>query len=218
MLLPCGIITSMQQQYVFIDDSGDPGFRFNKGSTRYFVIVSVIFEDAIDTEFAGVSIKKLKRDLGWKPEHEFKFNKNTYAQRIALLKAARKYDFKIRAVVVDKMKLSKRPKTDDAFYRFIIREMLSRNSGLKNANIYIDGSAGKDYRNRAAGYLRHRLNESGRKMSALKFVNSKNDTLIQLADVVAGSLRRRYDAQKTDKMDYYNTIKTKIEDIWEYEQ
>lgn len=30
---------------VFIDDSGDPGFKLDKGSSRFFVICSVIFDD-----------------------------------------------------------------------------------------------------------------------------------------------------------------------------
>ncbi len=32
---------------VFIDDSGDPGFKFEKGSSKYFVIALVIFKESI---------------------------------------------------------------------------------------------------------------------------------------------------------------------------
>ena len=206
----------MSKQLAFIDDSGDPGFKFNRGSSTHFVVVCIIFDDEIDAEFAGVSIKKLKRDLGWKPEHEFKFNKNTYEQRITLLKAARKFDFKARAVVVDKTKLSEKLTTDDVFYRFIIKELLARMEDLTNARVYLDGSAGKDYRNRAASYLRQELNKDSRKISGLRFVNSKTDTLIQLSDMIAGSIRRKYDLSKTDHHDYYNIIKSKIEDVWHY--
>ena len=206
----------MSKQLVFIDDSGDPGFKFNRGSSTHFVVVCVIFDNEIDAEFASVSIKKLKRDLGWKSDHEFKFNKNTYEQRIALLKVARKLDFKARAVVVDKTKLSEKLTTDDAFYRFIIRELLARNDDLTGARVYLDGSAGKDYRNRAASYLRRELNKGSRKISGLRFVDSKTDNLIQLSDMIAGSIRRKYDLTKADRHEYCGIIKPKMEDVWHY--
>jgi hypothetical protein len=33
---------------VFIDDSGDPGFKLDRGSTPFFVIALVIFEDELE--------------------------------------------------------------------------------------------------------------------------------------------------------------------------
>ena len=34
---------------VFIDDSGDPGFKLGKGSTSHFIIGMVIFDDELET-------------------------------------------------------------------------------------------------------------------------------------------------------------------------
>jgi hypothetical protein len=59
---------------VFIDDSGDPGFKLDKGSSRYFVVACVIFDDNLDAEEAALKIKRLRRTLGWRNEQEFKFN------------------------------------------------------------------------------------------------------------------------------------------------
>lgn len=39
---------------VFLDDSGDPGFKLDRGSSAFFVIACVIFEDKLDAE-GGVS-------------------------------------------------------------------------------------------------------------------------------------------------------------------
>jgi hypothetical protein len=47
----------------------------------------------------------------------------------------------------------------------------------------------------------------------MKFVNSKNDNLVQLADMVAGSILRTQSA-KGDSNDYLKTIKKRVEDIW----
>lgn len=33
---------------VFMDDSGDPGFKFEKGSTTHFIIAMIIFCDEFE--------------------------------------------------------------------------------------------------------------------------------------------------------------------------
>lgn len=35
---------------IFIDDSGDPGFKLDKGSSKVFVIACVIFDDGLEAE------------------------------------------------------------------------------------------------------------------------------------------------------------------------
>lgn len=42
---------------VFIDDSGDPGFKTEKGSSKIFVIAMVIFKDNLEAEKTSLSIK-----------------------------------------------------------------------------------------------------------------------------------------------------------------
>jgi hypothetical protein len=44
---------------VFIDDSGDPGFKIGKGSTSHFIISMVIFADELEAEKTAVAIKCL---------------------------------------------------------------------------------------------------------------------------------------------------------------
>jgi hypothetical protein len=204
------------KQYIFIDDSGDPGFKFRQGSSRYFVIACVIFENNVDVEYTSASLKVYKHELGWHSRREFKFHKTNYEQRIAFLKYIEQFNFKIRAVVVDKEKLNMPDTKHDNFYRHVIREVLSRYAEMKNANIYLDGGGGKNYRKRSAGYLRQELNKVSHKMSNFKFVDSKTDNLIQIADMVAGSIRRQYDISKTDSEAYFEIIRAKVEDIWEY--
>jgi len=45
-------------------------------------------------------------------------------------------------------------------------------------------------------------------------VDSKSDPLIQLADMVAGSINRSQNKNKKDRNDYLEIIKKKIEDKW----
>ena len=60
---------------IFIDDSGDPGFKLDRGSTSHFVIAMVIFDDELEAEKTAVAIKELKRELGFGERVEFRFFK-----------------------------------------------------------------------------------------------------------------------------------------------
>lgn len=51
-------------------------------------------------------------------------------------------------------------------------------------------------------------------MKDCKLIDSKTDELIQLADMIAGSIRRSYDTSKADSQEYKKIIKKHIEDEW----
>jgi len=44
-----------------MDESGDAGFKFDKGSSNFFVIVAIIYDDSLEVEKTAVAIKSLKR-------------------------------------------------------------------------------------------------------------------------------------------------------------
>ncbi len=50
----------------------------------------------------------------------------------------------------------------------------------------------------------------------LKIVDSKRDVLIQLADMVAGTLRRYAEGQKADRKEYRAMIQKRIENVWNF--
>ena len=62
---------------IAVDDSGDPGFKLGKGSSEYFVIAAIFFDDDLDAEEAALKIKRLRKSLHWNPLHEFKFRKSS---------------------------------------------------------------------------------------------------------------------------------------------
>ncbi|MBU1255411.1 DUF3800 domain-containing protein, partial [Patescibacteria group bacterium] len=90
---------------VFIDDSGDPGFKFNKGSSKVFVIACVIFDDKLEAEKTAVAIKEFRRKIKFPDTMEFKFNKSSKKVRKGFLIKVSKYKFRIRAIVMQKEKI-----------------------------------------------------------------------------------------------------------------
>lgn len=91
------------------------------------------------------------------------------------------------------------------------------NQTLKNAKIKLDGHGERIFRRKLTTYLRRELNVRQRKIvSQLRFVNSKTNVLIQLADMVAGAIYRKHTSKKKDAEIYYDILKKhkKIEDCW----
>lgn len=93
---------------VFIDDSGDPGFKIEKGSTQYFVISMVIFDDNLEAEKTAIAIKELKRKIHFSENTEFRFFKTSSINKKKFLNVVNSFKFRIRCLVVDKSLIKSR--------------------------------------------------------------------------------------------------------------
>lgn len=58
---------------VFIDESGDPGLKIEKGSSRYFTVSLVVFEDKEEALACDQRIGLLRRELGWEQKKRISF-------------------------------------------------------------------------------------------------------------------------------------------------
>lgn len=202
---------------VFVDDAGDPGFKLEKGSSSHFVIACVIFDDNLDAEETALVIKRYRRSLKWRDDHEFKFNKARKDIRLGFLKEVKGCNFRIRAIVANKaiVRSVELKRSKNNFYNYMIKEVLSKSDGLINdGQIRFDGHEDRAYKQAAKTYFRTQVNTKGSVIKDMKFVNSKSDSLIQLADMVAGSILRTTKDSKTDSKEYLQIIKKRVEDIW----
>lgn len=205
---------------VFIDDSGDPGFKIKQGSSRTLVVCCVIFDDELEAEKCAIRIKELRRKLKKSDNFEFKFNKCSKQYRLKFLEALKDFKFRIRTIVMNKETIYseelKHSKT--SFYNYTIKTVLKHSSGkIKKAKIRLDGHGDRIFRRELIGYLRKSLDTADRKMiTNLRFRDSGKDVLIQLADMVAGSINRISQKDKSDRNDYWNLIKNKSEDLWKF--
>jgi hypothetical protein len=88
---------------IFIDDAGDPGL--GAASSPVFVIALVIFDDPLAAEETALAIKKLRRELHFPDDVEFKFHKSRLPIKRRFLETVVHYPFRIRAIVVEKDKI-----------------------------------------------------------------------------------------------------------------
>lgn len=205
---------------VFIDDSGDPGFKLEKGSSAIFVISCVIFDDELEAEKTAVAIKELRRDLKFPDEVEFKFSKSRRKIREKFLKKINPFQFKVRSLVIKKslIRSEELKNNKNSFYSYAIKSLLKySNDSIIEAKVRIDGSGDRRFRRNFLTYLRKQLNTNHKKiMENCQLIDSKSNVLIQMVDMVAGSIRRFYDEEKTDRLVYKQIIKKHIQDEWKF--
>lgn len=201
---------------VFLDDSGDPGFKVGQGSTKTFVIALVIFDDNLEAEETALKIKRLRRNLGKDDNFEFKFNKCRYDFRCQFLRTVANSGFRIRAIVMPKERIyesSYLRQSKESFYNFAIKTVLKCHEGtIQDARLRMDSHGERKLRRELMAYLRREIGSGV--IRDIKNRDSKRDVLIQLADMVAGSLRKAHDKEGSDAATYKTIIEERIEDIF----
>jgi hypothetical protein len=198
---------------VFIDESGDPGFKVQRGSTPDFTAALVAFQDADQARLTQKAIEATAVRLRVFPE--FKFSKCRAEVRDAFFAAVMPYDFCVRAIVVKKEKLySHHLRTNkESFYSFFVKSMLKYDGGLlSQAQIVIDGSGDRAFKRQIGAYFRTHL---GDRIKEIRFSNSKSDPLVQLADMCVGAIARSYKDRRSDARRWREMISPKIENVWE---
>ncbi|PIP87985.1 hypothetical protein COW80_02825 [Candidatus Beckwithbacteria bacterium CG22_combo_CG10-13_8_21_14_all_01_47_9] len=188
---------------VFIDEAGDPGFKLEKGSSHFFVMSLVIFDDFLEAEKASLAIKELRRKLKVNDRYEFKFNKTNNKFRHKFFRAILRFKFRTRVIVIDKtlihsqsLRLNK-----EKFYNYAIMQLLKQSgSSIKNAKLKFDKRGERSLR---------------KVFTDLKFVDSRQNTLVQLADMVAGAIYFRFSGKGNNYVSLLS-MAGKVEDIWQF--
>jgi hypothetical protein len=199
---------------VLIDESGDPGFKLDKGSSPYFVVSMVVFSSFDEAERCSKAICELQS--AYKIFPEFKFSNCREEIRDKFFECVKSYDFSIYALAVPKAAIySKILRTDcDKFYNFFVRHLLTyRATLLKNAHVKIDESGDREFKRELIKYIR-RMTPNGH-IKKVTFRASKGDYLIQLADMVTGAIARIYSSKK-DNTRWYGMIAHKVKNLWNF--
>lgn len=201
---------------VLIDESGCSGFKIEKGSTPYFVVAMVIFDNFKEAETTSALIETMRKALGVKPE--FKFSKLSDDRKDQFFRAVTDRNFRVRALVVPKAALySRKLRTDsDSFYNFFVKLLIKFDDGLlQNASIKIDGSGDREFKRSLDRYLRAQIGPG--KIRKFRFVDSRSDNLIQLADMCVGAISRSYRPDARDHHDRWRRmLRKRIQNVWEF--
>lgn len=179
---------------VFVDESGDAGMKLGEGSSEFFIVTAVLFEDHDEANHCDQRINLIRTELGLSDHFEFHFNKCNTAIRHSFLEKVAPFDFFYLAVVLNK------PKLRSPGFR-VKESLIKYTSGLvfenakphlRDAIVVVDASGSKDFRNQLSKYLKKRIKDDGgyRLIKKVKTSRSQGNNLIQLADMVSGAVWR----------------------------
>ena len=204
----------MSKQFVIIEESGDPGLK--NSNTTHLIIVAVIVADREKLTELNAAIDGFRAGLGWKELDEFKFSSTRKSVIIDLLKFVRRFEFEAYALAVDKTRIISPPQlsSKETLYHRAIKELLLRMT-LTEPIIIIDGVADKKSAQQTRTYLRQALRQQGVEKCKISFVDSRKETIVQLADIIAGSVARSFDKDKADHNDYLKILGTKLKEIFD---
>jgi hypothetical protein len=202
---------------VFVDESGDTGLSIAKGSSKYFVVALVIFEEHTAAADADEKISLLRRNMSTANTLEFHFQKNSQTQRIAFLRAVAGCDFKVFAFVVNKQKLRGDCFANkSSFYKQICKfvfENAREHNLLFEAKVKFDKCGDVNFNKQLKAYLKRQINQNESRdlhIADVSSQDSKGDNLIQLADMICGAVARSYYPEKPDHDLYLKIIKRRI--------
>ncbi|MFA6029840.1 MAG: DUF3800 domain-containing protein [Elusimicrobiota bacterium] len=198
---------------VFIDESGDTGLKMAEGSSEFFVVALVIFEDYEKANACDQRIGLLKEELGLHPKDEFKFSKLSRDKREAFFRAVVPYPFCYFGITIQKKKLRGEGfKFKESFYKCVCKYVF-QNAGthLRDAIVVIDGSGSREFKRQLGNYLRRNTDDGA--IRNVKMQSSHNNYLIQLADMVVGAIHRSFANNKPDKEVYRDLIRRKEKNV-----
>ena len=183
---------------VLIDESGDCGLKFGKGSSDYFTCVAVVFSDAFSMNACDRTIDGLKMEMKKRSYFEFHFSSSSDRTRRAFLQTVSHEDFTYAGFVVDKRKLySRKFRNPKEFYEFSVGIVCEHVKPLlNNAKIIIDRNGDRAFRQQLERRLKAQMTDKDGTCRIKKVVmeTSHSNNLLQLADMVCGAVMRSYTA------------------------
>jgi hypothetical protein len=194
---------------VYIDESGDEGFAFNKGSSEWFVLSAIITRKIDDLKTVKL-VDKVRAQLGKPPQTPLHFIQMKHEQRVPYIAEIAKANLRTVTVIVHKPSLLEPEKFQERYrlYYYTARYLLERvswycrdnrtkhDTGDGSANIEFSNRAGMSYKELKV-YL-DKLKESTTplgvsidwsviKSAQVKALKAENRMGLQIADAVASS-------------------------------
>lgn len=206
-------------KWVFIDESGNETMdTAARGYTQYGVLVGIIVNEGnqedVSNHFKGVKGRNSFQSGEMKSDSiSDDFRKRTKVISEIFSEDIRDL-FQIIVLVINKEKLdSPGFQFPPSFIKWIHRKLYgSVNEDFHNVHLRPDEVKTRSFMLKLQGYLEKHHPDTLFHRNDILFVDSKNDERIQAADVIAGTIRRCFENQETErnKEIYYTYMKSSI--------
>jgi hypothetical protein len=180
-----------ERAVIFLDESGNPDI--NDLHPRVFVIAAVVIGSRQDISGLDQRFKNAFATIKRSEDHEFRTAGLSVAKHARVLRELSLLEYQWAAACFDKQKLLSEGFADPrTFYRYAFQFLVGDLLTIAwQADLVIDENSTPDFQVALEQYLRRQ--NSGlpiNKLGSIKFTASSKERLIQLADLVAGAVRR----------------------------
>lgn len=180
----------------FADEYGNNSFDFTKQGT-HFIVASIIIKEEHKLEIEE-SLEAIRKKYFQTGEIKSKKIADNHHRRLKILSEISKLNFNIYALVTDKQKLyGEGFKYKESFYKYLnsllYKELFKAYPKLQ---LNVDEHGGNDFMRSFKKYVEKNHIRDLFSGSDFEMGNSKNSIIIQLADLIAGTLGRCYDLNK----------------------
>lgn len=211
-------------QYAFIDEFGDYDFDFDKHDvSTHFIIVSILVKES-NKEMVEQEIDKIRQKYFQAGEMKSSEIENNHNLRLQIVKELKDLPFTVYAYVIDKRKI--REDSGITFKKTFIN-YLNRlayddlNKTFEQLDLVASEQGAKEFTQEFKNYVKKTSIPDLFNYSTFGFNHSQSTMLLQLADLIAGSIAQGYDkTQFSDQYrSFYQLIKPKIIGIhqWPYD-
>lgn len=206
----------MERIYAFTDESGAFGWDLDNPSvSKYFIISSIIVRES-NLEQMRASVEAIRKRFFQTGEMKSSHIGKNYDRRKRILADLLPLPFTIFSVVIDKAGLidNKGLHYKQSFYKFtnnIIHKELRR--AFTYLTIVADEIGGSEYMKSFSAYVKDKQDAPNLFGDAnFFFERSNNEVLIQLADLVSGTIALEYeeDRRKPDTPNFLKMLEKKI--------
>lgn len=206
----------MERIYAFTDESGSFGWDFdNKTVSTHFIVSAIVVKES-ELENVRNQVEDVRAKCFQTGEMKSSSIGKNHSRRVFVLNELKKISFSVFSVICDKRKLLEINglQYKESFYKYlnnIVHQELR--SVFPVLTIVADEFGGSEYMKSFSKYVKKKqdpLDLFGE--SDFYFKDSVNEVLIQLADIISGTLAYEYDEHKKvlNAPHFYNIIRDKI--------
>ena len=211
------VLQHFKTKYAFVDEFGAFGFDFEKeGCTTHFIITAIIVDED-DLENVSIKLETIRRRYFQSGEIKSSKIGKKHQRRIAILNDIKDLPFHIFSFVCDKEKIFENSglRFKKTFYKFLNDLVYAElRTYFTSLVISADEIGANDYLKSFANYIRSKEKPLTLfDQCTFRFANSKHNNIIQIADLISGSLAYKYDkkmSKKIDNIDYQELLFDKI--------
>ncbi len=180
----------MKNKHIYIDESG--------GAINNIVICFIVFTKLEDVQEIDRAISYFKY-ISKIEDIELHYNKENIRIKKKFFKNLPNNKFYIKYSLYKNNKLSN--------IDLLIKSFVENKDLVNNSIVFIDGLKIRKYNRKVIGNIKKELKKYNIKIKSIKYMDSKNSNIIQLADMCAGCIRRRVERETKEDNEIFNLIK-----------